>query len=312
MSFYHELDKIMKQDMGGRGLLNSLPENPISAAADSLKQARRIILLTGFPVKMADGSFIGETDGPSGTANLADALSKAGADVLVVTDRASFHLMEAALAFRAPEVRLSMIPDSGTEAFIKECVKTYRPTHLISLERPGKAHDGHYHNMRGETIDDMISDSSLFLSEAKRFGAVTISIGDGGNEMGMGAFHREIEEHVPCGALICTEEAADIALASGVSNWWGWGLAALLSLQTGLYLLPSEQEEAELLHQVVLAGGVDGCTKEHTETVDHLSLSIHLSVLRAVSDLLLKEMELRGQTAVYCETFAGHLHPAGK
>lgn len=39
--------------------------------------------------------------------------------------------------------------------------------------------------MRGETIDDMITDSALFLSEARAFGAETISIGDGGNEMGM-------------------------------------------------------------------------------------------------------------------------------
>lgn len=94
--------------------------------------------------------------------------------------------------------------------------------------------------MRGETIDDMITDSALFLSEARAFGAETISIGDGGNEMGMGTYRHEIEAHVPCGKLICASEAADITLASGVSNWWSWGIAALLSLQAGLYLLPTE------------------------------------------------------------------------
>lgn len=56
--------------------------------------------------------------------------------------------------------------------------------------------------MRGETIDDMITDSALFLSEARAFGAETISIGDGGNEMGMGTYRHEIEAHVPCGKLI--------------------------------------------------------------------------------------------------------------
>ena len=299
MNFYHQLDAIMKQDMGGRGLLASLPENPIKKAAESLRHAARVILLTGFPVRMEDGGCIGETDGPSGTANLAFAFTQAGAQVLVVTDRASYHLLEEALSCRAPKAALSMIPEDASGDFIRDCIRSFRPTHFISLERPGKALDGHYHNMRGETIDDMITDSALFLSEARAFGAETISIGDGGNEMGMGAYRHEIEAHVPCGKLICASEAADITLASGVSNWWGWGIAALLSLQAGLYLLPTESQEAELLHRVVEAGGVDGCTKEHTETVDHLSLAVHLSVLRSVSNALMAQMEENGQASVF-------------
>lgn len=111
MNFYHQLDAIMKQDMGGRGLLASLPENPIKKAAESLRHAARVILLTGFPVRMEDGGCIGETDGPSGTANLAFAFTQAGAQVLVVTDRASYHLLEEALSYRAPKAALSMIPE---------------------------------------------------------------------------------------------------------------------------------------------------------------------------------------------------------
>ena len=248
---------------------------------------------------MEDGGCIGETDGPSGTANLAFAFTQVGAQVLVVTDRASYHLLEEALSYRAPKAALSMIPEAAFGDFIRDCIRSFRPTHFISLERPGKALDGHYHNMRGETIDDMITDSALFLSEARAFGAETISIGDGGNEMGMGTYRHEIEAHVPCGKLICASEAADITLASGVSNWWGWGIAALLSLQAGLYLLPTESQEAELLHRVVEAGGVDGCTKEHTETVDHLSLAVHLSVLRSVSQALTAQMEENGQASVF-------------
>ena len=57
MNFYHQLDAIMKQDMGGRGLLTSLPENPIKEAAESLRHAARVILLTGFPVRMEDGGW---------------------------------------------------------------------------------------------------------------------------------------------------------------------------------------------------------------------------------------------------------------
>ena len=290
MTFYNELDKIMKQDMGNRGFLPTLPANPIAQAFETLKSASRVILLTGFPVRMADGSFIGETDGPSGTANLAAALTEVGAEVLVLTDKASHHLLDVALEYRAPKAKLALIPEKNTDDYEINCIHDFKPTHFISLERPGKASDGHFHNMRGESIDDMITDSTTLLSEAKKFGAMTISIGDGGNEMGMGTYHDEVVEHVPFGDIICAEDGADITLTSGVSNWWGWGLSALLSLQTGKNLLPTEEIETELLHRVVVAGGVDGCTKEHTETVDNLSRETHLGVLRAVNEALVKEM----------------------
>lgn len=299
MNFYHQLDAIMKQDMGGRGLLASLPENPIKKAAESLRHAARVILLTGFPVRMEDGGCIGETDGPSGHRQPGLCLypgrspGPGGHRPGLLPSPGGSPLLP------APKAALSMIPEDASGDFIRDCIRSFRPTHFISLERPGKALDGHYHNMRGETIDDMITDSALFLSEARAFGAETISIGDGGNEMGMGAYRHEIEAHVPCGKLICASEAADITLASGVSNWWGWGIAALLSLQAGLYLLPTESQEAELLHRVVEAGGVDGCTKEHTETVDHLSLAVHLSVLRSVSNALMAQMEENGQASVF-------------
>ena len=286
MHFFTELDKIMKQDMGGRGLLDALPANPVSDTLEALKNAKRVILLTGFPVRMSDGTFIGETDGPSGTANLAYALTEFGAEVLVITDHASYGLLKAALDYRAPKAKLELLPEKETDAFIRACVHTFKPTHFISLERPGKASNGHYHNMRGEFIDDMITDSSLLLTEAKAYGAVTICIGDGGNEMGMGNFRDEVTANVPCGQQICCADSADYALASGVSNWWSWGIAALLSRETGNMLLPTDEEETELLHRVVMAGGVDGCTKENVETIDNLSLETNLSVLRAVRALM--------------------------
>ena len=292
MNFYHQLDAIMKQDMGGRGLLASLPENPIKKAAESLRHAARVILLTGFPVRMEDGGCIGETDGPSGTANLAFAFTQAGAQVLVVTDRASYHLLEEALSYRAPKAALSMIPEDASGDFIRDCIRFFRPTHFISLERPGKALDGHYHNMRGETIDDMITDSALFLSEARAFGAETISIGDGGNEMGMGTYRDVIEHFVPFGGTICTAESADITLASGVSNWWGIGIAALCSLFAEKNLLPTREEETESLRLAVAAGSVDGCTKKNEMTVDRLDLETHLGILDSVNDILKKELDI--------------------
>lgn len=293
MTFFKDLDQIMKQDFGNRGLLKALPDNPIPEVLQTLSAARRVILLTGFPVRLEDGTYVGETDGPLGTADIAAALTSLGISVLVVTDKPAFSIMSDVIGCRAPKAKLMMLPEADTDDFIRSCIKNFAPTHFISLERPGKADNGHYHSMRGEVLDDMITDSSLFLSEAKKAGAVTISIGDGGNEMGMGTYRDVIEHFVPFGDTICTKDGADLTLASGVSNWWGIGIAALCSLLAEKSLLPTRSEETEELRLAVAAGSVDGCTRKHEMTVDRLDLETHLSILDSVTELVKKELKIR-------------------
>ena len=275
MTFFKDLDTIMKQDFGNRGLLKALPDNPIQETLNTLADARRVILLTGFPVRLSDGSYVGETDGPLGTADIAAALTALGASVLVITDEPAFSIVSDVVCYRAPKAKLMMLPKTDTGDFIRNCIKTFAPTHLISLERPGKAANGHYHSMRGEVLDDMITDSALFLSEAKKSGATTISIGDGGNEMGMGTYRDVIEHFVPFGGPICTAESADICSLFAEKN-----------------LLPTREEETESLRLAVAAGSVDGCTKKNEMTVDRLDLETHLGILDSVNDILKKELDI--------------------
>ena len=44
MTFFKDLDTIMKQDFGNRGLLKALPDNPIQETLNTLADARRVIL----------------------------------------------------------------------------------------------------------------------------------------------------------------------------------------------------------------------------------------------------------------------------
>lgn len=295
MNFYCQLNQLMCQDPGGRGLLPSLPQPSLKPVMESLMNARRAILLTGFPVRLEDGNTIcGETDGPSGSANLAAALHAAGCQVWVVTDAPSYPLLFAALKERAPKAHLVLVPGESPSDFAKTMIRQILPTHVISLERPGKASDGHYYNMRGERIDDMVTDTDTFLSFANSCGIATLSIGDGGNELGMGTFRSQIQDHVPCGEKICAHQSSSCTLASGVSNWWGWGLSALLSLAYGNMLLPTEAEEARLLETVVAAGAVDGCTKRQALTVDAIPLEKHLKLLNQVRLLTKKAIEKPG------------------
>ena len=119
MKYYEALDTIMKQDIGKRGLLPALPSSPLRETAASLAHAKRAVLLTGFPVRLDDGTVRGETDGPSGTANLAAALTGIGCGVSVITDWVSYPLLEAALRFRAPKAVLICLPRRNTESFIR-------------------------------------------------------------------------------------------------------------------------------------------------------------------------------------------------
>ncbi len=100
-----------------------------------------------------------------------------------------------------------------------------------------------------------------------------------------GARRAQIEACVPHGKTICADFAADYTLVSGVSNWWGWGIAAMLSLKSGLDLLPTGVEEACTLWAVVNAGGVDGISLKNVPTVDGLSLADNLKILERLTGI---------------------------
>lgn len=275
-----QIEDILRHDPGGRGLMTGLPRERLSALADELLSARRVLVVTGFPIT---GCGIGETDGPPGAVNLAALLHGLGKTVCLVTDPLSEALVAAGRDLLCPGVEVACVPLENGAGFCRDLLDRFAPTHVIAIERPGKGRDGHFHNSRGEVIDAMIADTDPLLLDER---TVTIAIGDGGNELGMGGLRPYIEAGVPFGPSICADLRADFTLASGVSNWWGWGLAALLSLRLGRDLLPSDEQETRLLNAVVQAGGVDGVTRRRECTVDSLSLEQNLDILRALRALV--------------------------
>lgn len=277
---YAQIEDILRQDPGGRGLMAGLPRERLPQLADELARAQRVLIVTGFPIT---GCGIGETDGPPGAVNLAALFHALGKKVCLVTDPLSQALVAAGRDLLCPGVLLECVPLEGGGDFCRALLARFDPTHVIAIERPGKGRDGHFHNARGEFIDDMAADTDPLLRGGR---AVTIAIGDGGNELGMGALRSYIEAGVPHGALVCADQPADYTLAAGVSNWWGWGVAALLSLHLDRDLLPSDEQEQALLSAVVNAGGVDGVTRRREYTVDSLSLEQNLAVLRALRALI--------------------------
>ena len=289
MGFFKKLDEAMRYDPGNRGLLANAPANPLDRLQEALTDIKGVVILTGFPVRLGLHNFTGETDGPLGAANLAYAFESIGVPVWLLTDEEAYWVVNAAVTRRGCKCRPLMLPKYEADEFIAAQLDAIHPSHVLTIERPGKARDGHYHNMRGGIIDAMFVDASSIIEAARERGITTISIGDGGNEIGMGALAETIEKYVPHGEAICAREVADIALISGVSNWWGWGVSALLSRMYGINLLPSDDMERGMLHEMVLAGSVDGCTKKPEETVDNLPMEVHLGVLSNVRSAMLEK-----------------------
>ena len=289
MGFFKKLDEAMRYDPGNRGLLANAPANPLDRLQEALTDIKGVVILTGFPVRLGLHNFTGETDGPLGAANLAYAFESIGVPVWLLTDEEAYWVVNAAVTRRGCKCRPLMLPRYEADEFVVAQLDAIHPSHVLTIERPGKARDGHYHNMRGGIIDAMFVDASSIIEAARERGITTISIGDGGNEIGMGALAETIEKYVPHGEAICAREVADIALISGVSNWWGWGVSALLSRMYGINLLPSDDMEWGMLHEMVLAGSVDGCTKKPEETVDNLPMEVHLGVLSNVRSAMLEK-----------------------
>ncbi len=285
-SSYIQIEDILRQDPGGRGLMAGLPHERLAQLAGELENAQRVVIVTGFPIT---GCGIGETDGPPGAVNLAALFRTLGKEVRLVTDPLSQALVAAGRDLLCPGVPVECAPLEGGGDFCRALLGRFDPTHVIAIERPGKGRDGHFHNARGECIDHMVADTDPLLCGGR---AVTISIGDGGNELGMGALRPYIEAGVPHGALVCADCPADYTLAAGVSNWWGWGVAALMSRHLGRDLLPTDEQETALLSAVVHAGGVDGVTRRRECTVDSLSLEQNLAVLRALRALTRQKEEV--------------------
>ena len=64
----------------------------------------------------------------------------------------------------------------------------------------------------------------LFLAK-KHPEIVTIGIGDGGNEIGMGKVFERVAANVQYGSEIACTIASDYLISAGVSNWGGYALA---------------------------------------------------------------------------------------
>lgn len=263
-------------DPGGRGIARFIVPGSLARAAEALRGARRVAITTGFP---KDGK--GETDGPPGAAALARALLALGVEVVHVVDSRCAPLV--ACLDAGPVETADLTP--GDRAAATALLARLDASHLVAIERPGRAQDGTYRNMRGVDITATTSGlDELFLlaAEPGPHRRPTVAVGDGGNEVGMGSVRGRVVGAVPHGEVVASVVPADHVVVAGTSNWGAWGLVAGLSVLANRDLLSTDDLARADVAAVIAAGGVDGVTGKAEPTVDGMPFERSLEVLRAV------------------------------
>jgi D-glutamate cyclase len=313
---FDTVDRIVNLDIGKRGVdklygpARARSDEPLCAAAArslaKLAAGDRVVLVTGSLTRPWVSMKIGETDGPVGTAALARTLSYGfNAIPIIVTDTSLLEpigatLRAAGLAvvtleeakratanrrFCGVAVALGYpLPDDEARAEAKCLLDELVPKAVVAIERAGMTVRGTYHNMLGQDYSEGRARIDYLVEAASERRIPTIGIGDGGNEIGMGAIVDAVHEHVPHGEILCARTATDVLIPAGVSNWGCYAIQAALAILNGkAELAHSAALEKHLIEAAAAAGLVDGNTGKGDATVDGMPVEVHMGIVQLLA-----------------------------
>ena len=255
------------------------------SAATALAGALQVGVITGFYVPRGTPP-AAETDGPLGAALLLAGLARVGIPGRLATDTPCAAACEAALRGAGIGIQLDVVPlDTPLDATIAAW-RDAGVTHALSIERCGRAADGRPRNLVGLDIGAHTAPlDDLFLAGPWD----TLAIGDGGNEIGMGALPPGlVAADIANGETIACATPARHLIVAGVSNWGAYALLASLAVlrpewrRTLLATLDPELDEHILETMVQDGPAVDGISRVQAMTVDNLPLSAHHAKLAAI------------------------------
>ncbi|WP_223507659.1 MULTISPECIES: glutamate cyclase domain-containing protein [unclassified Pseudomonas] len=324
------IDEFMKIDFTGVGLISNLyaalqknqPGYCCMGAAERLVEAARskpnqpIVIATGFP----EGGGVPETDGPIGAALLARALFLGlGVMTVIVIDEDWVEMMEATC--RGAGLAPRLLPASGKAEAIEYLRPIYikpvskeknachraaddllditQPSLLLSIERPGCNSNGLYHGLGGRPLDGMVGDLDYLFNKAKSRGIMTLGIGDGGNELGMGVIAKELPTFSPkavdCGTPgrggVGAVTAADWLVISNISNWGATGIVAALSaLLENPFVFHEPEIETRSTELCIAHGGVDGMFMGPEPAHDGIAMREYEGMVRSLRGSVMRAM----------------------
>lgn len=257
----------------------------LHSAATALAGALQVGVITGFYVPRGTPP-AAETDGPVGAALLLAGLARVGIPGRLATDAPCAPACEAALRGAGMAPILDVVPlGASMDGVIAEW-RASGVSHALSIERCGKAADGRPRNLVGLDIGAHTAPlDDLFLAGPWD----TVAIGDGGNEIGMGALPKGlVAADIANGAAIACATPARHLVVAGVSNWGAYALLAALAVlrpdwRDTLLAVLDPKLDRQILEAMVQDGpAVDGISRVQSLTVDNLPLETHHAKLAAI------------------------------
>lgn len=326
------IDRLMSVDVSGRGFIGQAyplarerAQVPlVQAAGDRLLAAiggrkGTVVLIATGATSLRPGlpAHIGETDGPAGAIALARALALAcGVAPILLTDPGQGGMLSQAarslgLYTLAPEaviLQARQTTNAGAVGILEiaadreqaesqaaQWLGEFEAAAVIAIEKASPNEKGVFHN--SSKIDTSVGKAraEMLFKRARETGVLTIGIGDGGNEIGMGAIREQLAEcfpslarcACPCGGSILASESADCLITAAVSNWGGYALAAYLAHVQGMpYAAHSAERERRLLEGCAQAGYMD-LNGLCTPGADAMPSEIHQAFVKLLSTLTL-------------------------
>ena len=293
-------------------------DRPLSLVAaekliEKVKPGDNVVLMTG----MGAMPFMprGETDGPSGVASMARAVSFGlGALPLVVTTLRDFEAVKGAVRAaglgildydeaKATTTRCAvLIPYSYTgeesKKFSASLFEKYAPKAVASCEMFGPNKEGVYHFGTGLALTEYGNDFPRVddvFHEANSRGVLTISCLDVGNEMGAGSIEATIRKVVPyadvcrcpCKSGFACAVKSDVPFAASISNWAAYAITAMVGyLLKKPEVLQDIEMEKRMLEAVAMAGSADGCLGACIPSVDGVCWETQQSLIRMLHSII--------------------------
>ena len=144
-------------------------------------------------------------------------------------------------------------------------------------------------------VSNLVAKTDILIEEAKKRGVLTIGIGDGGNEIGMGLIRDTVRKVIPTGAnCICpchsgiaAATETDVLIVSSVANWGSYGLEACLAIATDTpKVLHDGTFERFILEASIRAGIVDPSTGISEGWADGIYTDINVYLVEMLNKII--------------------------
>ncbi|MGQ9648418.1 MAG: DUF4392 domain-containing protein [Thermodesulfobacteriota bacterium] len=324
-----QIDRLITLDLPFRGVIDTLYSAAREKAGEPLamKAAQKLIeyvrpqsvifIATGWPDRPHISPAIAETDGPPGAALLGRALHRGLKaipfflieEILVspmqtVAQSAGFRILSADEAIAAAQSPSALhastvigFPADSELAKVEATtlLERYKPCAVIAIEKGGMNEKGIVHTSRGHDTTEHMAKIDFLIDQARERKVLTVGIGDGGNEVGMGNIRNVIRQRLPfgsvcccpCGSGIAPVTEVDVLVAATVSNWGAYGVSAALAiLLKDPTIFHDANIERWVLGHASDAGLIDGISGFIEPGADGLSYETHCQLVALLEGIV--------------------------